>query len=117
MITDIWFSSEMTLEEIGHLFSKNILYDAENYWEWIIFDLDGYKIDITCPCESNEKSKEYRIFLIDNSGYPSKSEFSLELQDTIVKKLALGNINSIKMGRWKYIKGEAEFEKKVIKEK
>ncbi len=49
-IADIWFRSDRTLMEIASSIGlSSAQHDHESYWEWVIGELSGHRVDITRP--------------------------------------------------------------------
>ncbi|HWG43485.1 MAG TPA: hypothetical protein VN688_11920 [Gemmataceae bacterium] len=66
-ITDIWFRSVCSLEQIAEALGlSDATYDAEDYWAWMIGTLANVELDVTrthtCPAELTDT----RIFQVDS---------------------------------------------------
>ncbi len=98
-ITDIWFRSEHSLEELKMLLDiQNPEFDAENYWEWVIGEIGDSRINMSrthtvAPCNTDT-----RIFLLG-----SEQEFNEDLISSIIQSLQKGGIASISLGHWEYL--------------
>jgi hypothetical protein len=111
-VTDIWFRSGLSLEEITTFFNgkKNAL-DAENYWEWIVFGFEGHPMDITRTHKEPAAETDTRIFLLGSTRY-----FSDELIEKVCRKLTALKVNEIYLGSWVYAtSGDEEFDKVVVR--
>ncbi|MCH9647615.1 MAG: hypothetical protein K0U98_05205 [Deltaproteobacteria bacterium] len=108
MVTDIWFRSSSSLEDLAAaLHLKDYHYDCENYWEWIIGGLDAAKIDITRTHTMPAAETDTRIFRYEED---RKIEPSLETR--IVEALHEHGIDDVISGEWLFT-SENDFEKVV----
>ena len=104
-IGDIWFRCGLGLEEIAKRIGlSDVSYQAENYWEWVIGELD-----ITRTHKVPELEADTRIFPCQGGEYdPALEETVIEL----VRPLAVG---SIKCGQWQYRSGN-DYDLVVVEE-
>lgn len=99
-ITDIWFRSSLSLPEIGKRLEMTVdVHDSENYWEWIIGEFNGERLDVTRAYRKARSKADTRIFLLD------KDHFSETLLDALLSKLRSFVSGTISCGQWKYISG------------
>ena len=109
-ITDIWFKTSLPLKSIGEIFGYNdIKVEGENYWEWIIVNLEGIALNITRSNTVPPKETDTRVFAY---GPPAFSQKNIAY---ITGKLQRQGISPIYVGHWNYLHGN-EFNKKVDQE-
>lgn len=99
-IVDIWFRTQKSLSQIGeHLQLSDVTYDAENYWEWVIGDFGGARIDITRTHTQPRASVYVRIFRLDNA------PFNDALKPQLIQALRRFVRGEIFCGRWIFTSG------------
>lgn len=107
-VTDIWFRSSANLEHIAeHLGLSQCTFD-EDYWEWVIGNLDRVPLDITRTHTCLAEAVDTRIFGHDNQ------PFSNEMQTFLIRQLRKLVRESIKCGNWNYVGNK--FTKSVIEQ-
>ncbi|MFJ4428837.1 hypothetical protein [Streptomyces bobili] len=95
---DIWFCSPLRLTEMVDALGADILEeDYENYWEWIIADMDGMVLDITRTHTREPHRTSTRIFVYNLS---PMSEATIR---KIVAALQKIRINPIYVGQWNFL--------------
>lgn len=108
-ITDIWFRSEKSLEEIaGILGLEDVAYENENYWEWVIGRYGQTKYDITRTHTKTAIEVDTRIFLCGRN-----RNFSEPLLDKVAGLLIDSGIAPVIYGAWIYVKGN-EYDLHVV---
>jgi Leucine-rich repeat (LRR) protein len=110
-ISDVWFRSTLSLEEIATgLSAQDAERDEENYWEWIIAAFAGVHIDITRPRPeiAAPGDADTRVFRWGGS-----SRF---FPEHTVRELVAGlrriGVDPVHAGRWSYRGGE-DFDKEI----
>lgn len=100
-IRDLWFRSPLSLLVIAQqLQLRDIEFDLENYWEWVIGWLDDVKLDITRTHTQPPESVDTRIF--DYNLAP----FRDDILDTLVARLRPIVVGAIYAGQSEYLGGE-----------
>ena len=84
-------------------------HDHENYWEWVIGELSGHRVDITRPHDQPAGEVDTRLFLLD------EDEIEEALTCELVQRLGPVVSGSIRCGRWIYRKGR-QFDRVVVEE-
>ena len=110
-ISDVWFRSTLSLEEIATgLGTQNAERDEENYWEWVIAAFAGVQIDITRPRPdiAAPGDADTRIFRWGGSTrfFP---EHTVRELVTGLRRIGIGPVYT---GRWTYRSGE-DFDKEI----
>jgi hypothetical protein len=83
--------------------------DHESYWEWVIGELSGHRVDITRPHDQPAAEVETRLFL------PDEDEIEEALKCELVQRLGPVVSGSIWCGRWIYRKAR-HFDRVVVEE-
>ena len=105
VITDIWFRTSESLETVAdHLGLVKPIFDAENYWAWVIGGFGDVQIDITRTHTIPADTTDTRIFRCDNLEF-SESQ-AREISNAIIDK----SLSDVSWGQWRYIRGN-DFEK------
>ena len=105
-ITNIWFRSALDLESLAEILGfSNVDYDAENYWEWVIAELDGVKLDMTRTHKRAAIETDASIFRLDHK------EFEPALKQNIVSCLLSTIDGQVTCGERVYLSGN-EFDLK-----
>ncbi|ADG66822.1 hypothetical protein Plim_0978 [Planctopirus limnophila DSM 3776] len=101
-ITDIWFRSTCSLEEIADILGlADVSFDAEDYWEWAIGTLvvERIQLDITRTHTAPPGLTETRIFRLDLESFT----------DDHIKKISLTllpiAITGVVWGEWRHKQG------------
>ncbi len=98
--TDIWFRAAMSLDEIAIAIGmSDQVHDAEDYWEWVIGELNGIQLDLTRSHTKPRTDSDTRIFRLDNLQF-SESEI-----EALCDRLCSATNSTIRWGRWEYISG------------
>lgn len=109
-ITDIWFVSEIELQEIAcKLGISSIHYDRGDSWEWVSGKLFDFQLDMTRIKTVGVKDIQIRMFLFDEDLY-----FSEGFTDYLAEKLKSIGISPIYFGRWVPIEGD-RYKQVIIK--
>ncbi|MCF7981768.1 MAG: hypothetical protein K9K86_07260 [Pseudomonadales bacterium] len=96
VITDIWFVTEMDLQELASkLGLTNINFDSGDNWQWISGELLDFKLDITQTYPEGFNKAQTRVFLFDKDLH-----FSVGFTDFLAIKLKTFGISPIYFGRW-----------------
>ncbi len=106
-ITDIWFRSTCSLEEIADILGlAHVSFDTENYWEWAIGTLvvERIQLDITRTHTEPPVLTETRKFRLDLESFT----------DDHIKKISLTllpiAIIGVFWGEWRRHKGGNNFQ-------
>jgi hypothetical protein len=100
-ITDIWFYTGLPLSKLGAVLGlSDIEPDGENYWEWIIGELDGLALDITRTHTVPAADTPTRIFRLGG-----QRAFSQAMIDVLVERITAAGIAPIMLGAWIYRSG------------
>jgi hypothetical protein len=107
-VDDIWFRTGLSLIDIGRgLGLTAIAEDSENYWAWIIGELEGRRIDVTRTHRRKASSTDTRIFVLGDD------RFIPALRQTVVDRLHALGISPVHYGTWKYLRGN-DFDKVAV---
>jgi hypothetical protein len=75
MGSEIRFRTRMRLTEVAAAVGAEVtLEDVEDYWQWVLADLEGVIIDITRTHTRPAWMTETRIFRYDNEPFSSEME-------------------------------------------
>jgi hypothetical protein len=103
MITDIWFRSPLSLEEMARLLDlSDVVHDSENTWEWVIGRLSTARLDVTRNHRLRRSATDTRIFVL---GDGANGVFDAELAREVVARLRKFVRGPIHGGRWVYRSG------------
>jgi hypothetical protein len=109
-ITDIWFRSARSLEEIADALGLvEVNYDAEDYWEWMIGTFGDVKLDVTRTHTCPPQQTDTRIFQV------GRGAFGKDLIDGIVSRLSPVASAPISCGRWVYRSGN-DYDVEIVQE-
>ncbi len=105
-VKDIWFRSELPLDEIAQrLGLQDVIEDGEDYWNWIIGRLGDVKLDVTRTHIEPPELVETRIFAIGHEEMPELLVADLARR---VRSFVPGDIYC---GKWWFLAGnEIEME-------
>jgi hypothetical protein len=75
-VTDTWFrSTQSSISLAAAVGLSSTVHDSEDFWEWVIGDLDDLRLDITRAHARAPNDTDVRIFRLDNG------EFDAALRD------------------------------------
>jgi hypothetical protein len=109
-ITDIWFRSPRSLEEIAAALGlSGVEVDGEDTWDWVIGDLLGVRLDVTRNHRKPAGQTETRIFRLDRAPFTpvERAEIAARLRQALDVQTTCG--------RWVYRSGN-DFDLEVAAE-
>ncbi len=107
-VTDLWFRSSHTLEEIAHALSLTDLeVDAEDQWEWVLGNVGAIRLDLTRAHVRPRRVSDVRIFRLD------EERLDAPLIALLVERCRPLALDAIKCGRWTHRAGNT-FNKTVV---
>ncbi len=96
--TEVWLTTEASLGDLCHsLRLTDVCFDAEDYWEWVIGDLDGTSVDVTRTHTRPQSKTLTRIFRVDRKAF-EPSEIATIIDR--LKEMAFGS--QICWGAWAF---------------
>ena len=114
-ITDLWFVSVASLDEIAAgIGLVDVHADEENYWTWVIGthpELDNVQLDLTRTHTVPAGETDTRIFIW---GDRPKIEMPDALVELVAARLGAMGITPVHAGRWVYLRGE-DFDRVVAR--
>lgn len=111
-ITDLWFKTSQTLEQVADLFSvQKQSYDGKDSWEWVTGLLNGHKVNISRL--RVQTATDIRIFL--RSGLDEPAPIPSALIDEVGKVCAKTKLRPLMLGTWRS-RGTEEFDKFIVRQ-